>query len=116
MNHYFYRQYPKQYSQVEFAQALEYGLKNLDVEVKGPGPGRESAVRALNNCDFEVPSDIPVLNSNPSSDDVNIEVRAGIRNNGASNFPIEYPFYKTQIFSFPYEAEKQIPFDLQFEY
>ena len=28
--------------------AKEYGLKNLDVQVKGPGPGRESAVRALN--------------------------------------------------------------------
>ncbi|WP_164064538.1 30S ribosomal protein S11, partial [Serratia marcescens] len=27
--------------------ALDYGLKNLDVLVKGPGPGRESAVRAL---------------------------------------------------------------------
>ena len=24
----------------------EYGVKNLDVNVKGPGPGRESAVRA----------------------------------------------------------------------
>ena len=30
--------------------AKEYGLKNLDVPVKGPGPGRESAVRALNGC------------------------------------------------------------------
>jgi small subunit ribosomal protein S11 len=29
--------------------AQEYGLKNLDVMVNGPGPGRESAVRALNN-------------------------------------------------------------------
>ncbi len=27
--------------------ALDYGLKNLDVRVKGPGPGRESSVRAL---------------------------------------------------------------------
>ena len=26
--------------------AAEYGLKNLEVMVKGPGPGRESAVRA----------------------------------------------------------------------
>ena len=32
----------------------EYGLKNLDVEVKGPGPGRESAVRALNNAGFRI--------------------------------------------------------------
>ncbi|MEJ0002492.1 MAG: 30S ribosomal protein S11 [Pararobbsia sp.] len=27
--------------------ALEYGVKNLEVRIKGPGPGRESAVRAL---------------------------------------------------------------------
>jgi small subunit ribosomal protein S11 len=32
----------------------EYGLKNLEVEVKGPGPGRESAVRALNNSGFRI--------------------------------------------------------------
>lgn len=34
--------------------AQDYGVKNLDVEVKGPGPGRESAVRALNNIGFKV--------------------------------------------------------------
>lgn len=34
--------------------AQDYGLKNLEVEVKGPGPGRESAVRALNNIGFKV--------------------------------------------------------------
>jgi len=34
--------------------AQEYGLKNLDVQVKGPGPGRESAVRALNNAGFKI--------------------------------------------------------------
>ncbi|WP_438951411.1 30S ribosomal protein S11 [Porticoccus sp.] len=34
--------------------AQEYGLKNLDVQVKGPGPGRESAVRALNNAGFTI--------------------------------------------------------------
>ncbi len=34
--------------------AQDYGVKNLDVEVKGPGPGRESAVRALNNLGFKV--------------------------------------------------------------
>lgn len=34
--------------------AQEFGVKNLEVRVKGPGPGRESAVRALNNCGFEV--------------------------------------------------------------
>src|SRR5210317_1824541 len=34
--------------------ALEYGLKNLDVFVKGPGPGREAAVRALNAVGFKI--------------------------------------------------------------
>lgn len=34
--------------------AQEYGLQNLDVKVKGPGPGRESAIRALNNCGFNI--------------------------------------------------------------
>ena len=28
--------------------AMEYGIKSLEVKIKGPGPGRESAVRALN--------------------------------------------------------------------
>ncbi len=34
--------------------AKEFGLKNLDVMVKGPGPGRESAVRALNNIGYKI--------------------------------------------------------------
>ncbi len=34
--------------------AQEYGLKNLDVMVRGPGPGRESAVRSLNNAGFKI--------------------------------------------------------------
>jgi len=34
--------------------AQEYGLKNLEVRIKGPGPGRESAVRALNNVGFKI--------------------------------------------------------------
>lgn len=36
--------------------AQEYGLKNLEVMVKGPGPGRESAVRALNGCGYKINS------------------------------------------------------------
>ena len=35
-------------------QAMEYGMKNVEVWVKGPGPGRESAVRALNNIGLKV--------------------------------------------------------------
>jgi len=35
-------------------KAQEYGMKNLEVCVKGPGPGRESAVRALNAKGFKI--------------------------------------------------------------
>ncbi|TDJ44711.1 MAG: 30S ribosomal protein S11 [Gammaproteobacteria bacterium] len=34
--------------------AQEFGLKNLEVRVQGPGPGRESAVRALNNAGYRI--------------------------------------------------------------
>ncbi|MEY2334589.1 30S ribosomal protein S11 [Acidithiobacillus ferrianus] len=37
-------------------KAQEYGVKNLDVEVKGPGPGRESTVRALHSIGFRIAS------------------------------------------------------------
>ncbi len=34
--------------------AAEHGVKNLEVRIKGPGPGRESAVRSLNAAGFKV--------------------------------------------------------------
>ncbi len=34
--------------------AQEHGLKHVEVRVMGPGPGRESAVRALNACGLKV--------------------------------------------------------------
>ena len=34
--------------------AQEYGLKNLEVRIKGPGPGRESSVRALNALGYKI--------------------------------------------------------------
>lgn len=34
--------------------AQDYGMKNLDVLITGPGPGRESAVRSLNNLGFKI--------------------------------------------------------------
>ncbi len=40
--------------------ARQFGLKNLDVHVKGPGPGRESAVRALNNIGYKITNIIDV--------------------------------------------------------
>lgn len=36
--------------------ALEYGVKNLDVMVKGPGPGRDSSVRGLHSVGFKITS------------------------------------------------------------
>ena len=36
--------------------AKELGLKNLDVKVKGPGPGRDSALRALNSIGLNISS------------------------------------------------------------
>ncbi len=36
--------------------ATEYGVKNMDVMVKGPGPGRDSAVRGLNSVGFKITS------------------------------------------------------------
>ena len=35
-------------------KATAFGLKNLEVLVKGPGPGRDSAVRALNNAGYRI--------------------------------------------------------------
>jgi small subunit ribosomal protein S11 len=34
--------------------ALEYGVQKVDVEVKGPGPGRESAIRSLAVAGLEI--------------------------------------------------------------
>jgi small subunit ribosomal protein S11 len=36
--------------------AQECGVKNIEVLIKGPGPGRESAVRALNAVGFKITS------------------------------------------------------------
>jgi small subunit ribosomal protein S11 len=36
--------------------AQECGVKNLEVRISGPGPGRESSVRALNACGFRISS------------------------------------------------------------
>ena len=34
--------------------AAEHGVKNLEVRIKGPGPGREGAVRSLNAAGFKI--------------------------------------------------------------
>jgi len=40
--------------------ALDYGLKNLEVRVNGPGPGRESSVRALNAIGYKIQNIVDV--------------------------------------------------------
>ena len=35
-------------------KAMEHGMKTLEVEVRGPGSGRESALRALQTVGFQV--------------------------------------------------------------
>ena len=36
--------------------AVEFGMKSVDVFVRGPGPGRESAVRAINSAGLKINS------------------------------------------------------------
>ena len=36
--------------------AKEFGMINLDVKVRGPGAGRESAIRSLNSCGLKIKS------------------------------------------------------------
>ena len=36
------------------SKALEYGMKTLSVEVKGPGSGRETALRSLQSRGFKI--------------------------------------------------------------
>jgi small subunit ribosomal protein S11 len=47
-------------------RALECGVKTLEVRIKGPGPGRESAVRALHGLGIKITviSDITPLPHN----------------------------------------------------
>ena len=40
--------------------AQDYGMKNLEVRIKGPGPGRESSVRALNALGYKITNIIDV--------------------------------------------------------
>ena len=44
----------QQASEVAARKAMEHGLRSVEVFVKGPGQGRESAIRALVVCGIEV--------------------------------------------------------------
>ena len=41
-------------------QAVEHGMKNLEVTVKGPGAGREAAIRSLQAAGLEVTAIVDV--------------------------------------------------------
>ena len=36
------------------AVVKEFGMKSVEVKIKGPGPGRDSAIRALNTAGFKI--------------------------------------------------------------
>ena len=40
--------------------AADYGIKTVEVRIKGPGPGRESAVRSLKNVGYKITNIIDV--------------------------------------------------------
>ena len=44
----------QQAAEVAVKAAMEHGLRSAEVYVKGPGQGRESAIRALGVCGVEV--------------------------------------------------------------
>ena len=43
-------------SEAAAKSAMDHGMKKVDVEVKGPGPGREAAIRALATAGLEITS------------------------------------------------------------
>ena len=48
------RKSAQQASETAAKAAMEHGLRSVEVFVKGPGQGRESAIRALGNVGLEV--------------------------------------------------------------
>ena len=50
----------QQAAEVAAKAALDFGMKTIDVNVKGPGPGREAAVRALQTAGLEIQTIVDV--------------------------------------------------------
>ncbi len=44
----------QQAAEVAARQAMEHGVRKVDVQVKGPGSGRETAIRSIQNAGIEV--------------------------------------------------------------
>ena len=45
---------PQMASEAAAKAAMDHGMKSVDVSVKGPGPGREAAIRALQAAGLDV--------------------------------------------------------------
>ena len=58
-------------------KAAEHGVRTLEVEVKGPGSGRESALRALQAVGFTITSD-PRRDPDPAQRGAAVEAAAGV--------------------------------------
>ena len=50
------KQFRGYYAEAAGKAAQEFGVKNIEVRIKGPGPGRESSVRALNSIGLKITS------------------------------------------------------------
>jgi small subunit ribosomal protein S11 len=44
----------QQAAEVAARRAMEHGVRKVDVQVKGPGSGRETAIRSIQNAGIEV--------------------------------------------------------------
>ena len=63
-------------------KAMEHGMKTLEVQVRGPGSGRESALRALQAAGFQITTirdvtPIPHNGCRPPKTPAGIKVQAG---------------------------------------
>lgn len=62
---------------------------------------------------FELPATVPILSSGNT---VNVDIRAGVRDNGIQLSARQYPFYKTLNYTFDFIANETIELDLTYEY
>lgn len=62
---------------------------------------------------YELPARVPILSNNTQ---VEVNIFAGIRNNGTVANVIEYPFYEKLDFSYEFVPEKVVTIDPVFEY
>ena len=64
---------------------------------------------------FPYPSKIPILDLDKNGK-IELDIFAGVRNNGQGSNQIAYPFYKPLKFNLDFEENLVLPMDLEFEY